>query len=201
MRCLSPAEAEAIFANQGFSVSSEHREYRQGLVLDAAVASRQTRLAAEQPSDVGRLDYFVWALNRWLPTNHARMLWVDHWETGALGGCENAIVEAAWRGLGEARSLDDAPGLYLDSEHWDEEDQTLMAVSQAHALGVLTGVVAMLMITKSDGWLISEASADRVEFWEGHFFFHSADQEQLKRADEIIDQFGCIRWSTSPRVG
>ena len=200
MRCLSPSEADGIFGDQGFSISLENRSYRQALVLADAKASRQARIAAELPCDPGRLAYFVRTLNCWLPTNCARMLWIDHWETMLFEGYENAIVDAAWRGLGEARSLEEAPGLYLDSQDWNEQDQTLISEPQAKARGILSGVVIMLMTTGSDGWLISEGSTDRIEFWEGHFFFHSADQEQLKRADEIVDEFGCVRWKSSARV-
>jgi hypothetical protein len=85
-----------------------HQYYRSALILDAAKPRRQTRLAARQPRDIAVADKFVRALNRWLPSNRARLLWVDHWQTGALGGSENAIISAAWRGLGEARPLEQA---------------------------------------------------------------------------------------------
>jgi hypothetical protein len=196
MRCLSPSEAEEIFGRLGFSVSLKHA-YRKALILADPVDGRQTRIAAEQPSDIGRVEFFVRALNRWLPTNCSRLLWVDHWDTGSFGGQENAIVSAAWRGLGETRSPEDAPGLYLDPQDWDQEDQTEIPASQAEALGILTGVVTTLMITRSDGWLVSEGGTDRIEFWEGHFFFHSADRKQLDRANEIVNEFGCARWKES----
>ncbi|MDB5497169.1 MAG: hypothetical protein JWP28_1200 [Phenylobacterium sp.] len=197
MRCLAPSEAETIFGSQGFSISLENQWYRSALVLARTKARRQARVAAQQLSDIGRTEHFVRTLNRWLPSNRARLLWVDHWQTGLYGGFENAIVAAAWRGLGEARPLNEAPGLYFDGHHWDEQDQIEILPSHAEALGVLTGVVAMLMITGSDGWLISADSVDRIEFWEGHFFFHSASREQLKRANDIVDEFGCVRWKTS----
>lgn len=121
------------------------------------------------------------------------MLWVDHWETSSFLGAE-ALVSATWRGLGENRSFREAPGLYLDPQDWNEEDWTNISPQQAEAIGGLIGVVALLMMTYSDGWLIAAECADRVEFWEGHFFFHSDDPEKLKAANSIIDDFKCKRW-------
>lgn len=116
MRCLSPAQAEEIFNDPKFTVSLDHAWYRSALVLDPSYGKQQTRIAAEQPSDIGSLAHFVRTLNRWLPSNRERLLWVDHWETGVYGGFENAMVVATWRGLGETRSLQDAPGLYWTSK-------------------------------------------------------------------------------------
>jgi hypothetical protein len=196
MRCLSPDEVEAVFTNPRFTVSLKHAWYRSALLLDRALAAEQVRIAAQQPGNIESIPRFVRALNRWLPTNRARLLWIDHWETGAFGGFENAVIEAAWRGLGEARSLDAAPGLFLEAQDWDQEDQIEIGAAQAQASGLLDGLVAMLMMTESDGWLISSECADRIEFWEGHFFFHSRDEGQIRRANEIIDEFRCLRWDT-----
>jgi hypothetical protein len=195
MRCLSPEEAEATFSSPKFSVSLEHQWYRSALQLDRAYASRQTRIAAEQPDSLGAVPYFAMRLNRWLPARRSRLLWVDHWETMTFFGAE-ALVAATWRGLGEARSFKQAPGLYLDPQDWDEEDQTTISSTHAAALGALVGVIALVMMTYSDGWLISEGCADRIEFWEGHFFFHSHDPMQLERGGAIIDSFGCKRWQS-----
>ena len=195
MRCLSPLEAETIFGRDGFSIDLTNRWYRSALTLAATKARRQVRVAARQPPDIAVTSHFIRSLNRWLPSNRARLLWVDHWETGLFGGAENSIVSAAWRGLGEARTLHDAPGLYLDEQDWNEQDQTEIRPSQAEALGLLTGVAAIVMMTGSDGWLISAGSADRIEFWEGNFFFHSADATQIERANAIVDAFACDRWN------
>lgn len=193
MLCLSAVEIEAILSDPKFTVALEDEWYRSALVLDPAVAAQQTRVAAEQPSDIAGVAHFVGTLNRWLPSNKARVLWVDHWERG-IYGFGNVIVSAAWRGLGESRPLDKACGLFLESQDWDEQDQVEVSPVHAEALGMLAGLITMLMMTQSDGWLVSEGCADRIEFWEGHFFFHSADAGQIRRANEIVDAFGCVRW-------
>ena len=194
MRCLSPVEVEAIFTSPKFTVSLVHQDYRSALILAPALASRQTRVAARLPQEIDRTAYFIGTLNRWLPSNHTRLLWIDHWETGLYGGHENAIVSAAWRGLGETRSLTEAPGLLLEAQDWEQEDQLEIPPAQAETSALLTGVIAMLMITQSDGWLIAGDCADRIEFWEGHFFFHSQVPAQIDRANNIVDEFGCERW-------
>ncbi len=196
MRCLSPAEVEAISVEPQFRVSLAHIEYRSQLYLDPVHAKTQSRIAAEQPSDIKHTPEFVRQLNRWLPTNRARLLWVDHWETGLRNG-GNAIVALAWRGLGETRSLEQAPGVFFDKQDWREDDQLAISSTQAEARSILAGIVAMLMMTLSDGWLVSPGCADRIEFWEGNFFFHSDNSEQLRLANEIVDTLGCVRWKTS----
>jgi hypothetical protein len=131
-------------------------------------------------------------MNRWLPSNSQRLLWVDEWERGVYGH-EHAIVVAARLGLGEPRSLEEAPGHLFDRWDWAEEDPSEIPADMGGALGLLTGLTSLLMVTGSDGWLISDESTDRIEFWEGNLFFHSRDRTQLGRADAIIDEFGCSR--------
>ncbi len=193
IRCLSPTEVEAAFVKPKFSVSLEQRWYRSALWLDPIHADMQTRIAAKQPDSLSEIPCFVTRLNRWLPTRRARLLWVDHWETLTFCGADS-LIAATWRGLGEARPFKEAPGLYLDPQNWDEEIQTAISAPHASALGALVGVIALMMMTYSDGWLIADDGADRVEFWEGNFFFHSDDAAQLERAEAMIDAFGCKRW-------
>jgi hypothetical protein len=195
MRFVSPAEAEAVFTSPKFSVSLEHQWYRSALCLDPACAASQIRVAAEQPESLGDIPNFAGRLNRWLPTGRARMLWVDHWEDMTFCGAAS-LVEAAWRGLGERRSFRQAPGLHLDPQIWDEQDQTAVSPAHADAIGALVGLIALVMMSYSDGWLISADCPDRIEFWEGRFFFHSSDARQLESANAIIDAFGCKRWKT-----
>jgi hypothetical protein len=50
-------------------------------------------------------------------------------------------------------------------------------------------MAAILLATGSDGWLVAPGAVDRVEFWEGNIFFHSADTERLAAASELLN--GC----------
>ncbi len=197
IRCISPSEAAALLGHQGFSVSLEQEAYRSALVLEQAYASRQHRIAAEQPPQVGLISSFVLSVNNWLPADQGRVFWADRWEPGSFGGRENALVALAWRGVGDGRTLREAPGMVFDREDWNEEDQLRITASHAEALGVIIGLVTLLMMTLSDGWLVSTGSTDRVEFWEGNFFLHSADEEQLRRGHAIVKAYGCKRWKTS----
>jgi hypothetical protein len=196
MRCVSPQEAEALFGHLGFSVSLEHAWYRSALILDQARAIGQRRIAAEQPSDFDQIRYLIRDLNKWLPPNRERLLWVDHWEEGIFG-FDHAMAATTWRGLGETRTLSEAPGILFDAQNWNEEDQLEIDPVQKHARSLMLGLVSLLMMTDSDGWLISADSLDRIEFWEGNFFFHSKNKTQLKLANNIVDRYGCKRWPTS----
>jgi hypothetical protein len=192
MRCLSPTEARPIIGRLGFSISSEPSGHRSALRLDRIRAAGQKRIGARPPPDIGRIPGFIRAVNRWLPSNSQRLLWVDEWERGDYGH-EHAVIAAARLGLGEPRSLEEAPGHLFDRRNWAEEDQLSIPAEMARALGLLTGLTSLLMMTGSDGWLISDESTDQIEFWEGNLFFHSRDRTQLGRADAIIDEFGCSR--------
>ncbi len=171
MRCISAAEADSLLSPQGFSVSLEHEWYRSALILDQAHTCTQHRIAAEPPSSFGQISSFVRSLNQWLPPNQKRVFWADRWETGFFGGHENSLAALAWRGLGDGRTLQEAPGLLFDAEDWSEEDQLQITATHAEASGLIVGLVTLLMMTLSDGWLISTNTTDRVEFWEGNFFF------------------------------
>jgi hypothetical protein len=192
MRCLSPPELEAIFSPFGFSVSLKHAWYRSALVLSEENAAGQIRVGARPPAELSTIGYFVRAINRWLPTNTERLLWIDHWEYIPYK-FNDGIVVAARAGLGETRSLTDAPGHYFEKQNWDEEDQVDVTEGQERAMGLLEGIASMILMTSSDGWLIAEGSIDRIEFWEGNIFFHSKDAKQIERANALLDSFGCSR--------
>ena len=197
MRCLSPAETEEIVGPLGFKAYARHEWGRNALRLRTPFAERQFRIAVEQPERFFCVGNFIRTINRWLPPDQERLLWVDFWNTGLYGGHENSLAEWAWRGMGEKRSLLETPGILFDAQAWDQEDQTEIADPHAAALGMLVGLVTLMMMTYSDGWLISPKSIDRIEFWEGNFFFHSDNPSQLARANDIVEEYGCKRWDTS----
>jgi len=192
MRCLSPAEVKEIFSPAGFSVSLKHVWYRSALILSKEQTVGQLSVGARPPAEICMMGYFIRAINRWLPTDTERLLWIDHWEYVPYEFNDEFLL-AARNGLGEVRSLTDAPGHYFEKQNWAEEDQTEVTEAHQRAMGLLEGISTMMLMTGSDGWLIANGSIDRVEFWEGNVFFYSKDAEQIKRASEIFDKFGCSR--------
>jgi hypothetical protein len=191
MRCLAPKEAEDLFGPSGFRVSSEHEWYRIALVLDRDIATRQIRIGGRPTPNVSRLAYFAEALNRWLPTSRARLLWVDHWNSSFPSPYEFFV--AARVGLGEMRSLSEAPGHYFDPYPYDERDQLKIPPKQARQTGILIGLMAVIMVGGWDGWLVAEGSSDQIEFWEGNVFFHSNDSSRLADAKTLMMEFDCPR--------
>jgi hypothetical protein len=184
MRCLSKAEAAAILDPRGHSI-------RPLPPVD--------RLGARPPADIAILPHFIGELNRWLSAGGERLLWIDHWEAG-IYRADHVIVGLIRAGLGESRAFyeapgwfDEAPGYLFKAQNWAAEDQTEVSLEMARNMGELIGMTALVMMTQSDGWLLSPESADRIEFWESNFFFYSEDKDQIGRAYTIIDQFGCSR--------
>jgi hypothetical protein len=191
MRCLSPREAVDLFGKDGFSVNSEQDWYRIELLLEPKVASQQFRIGGRPTSDANRLVSFAETLNRWLPPNRHRLLWVEHWQDSFPSTCD--LFMAARVGLGEARSMSEAPGHYFDSFPYDEQDQTKISPEHARQTGILVGLMSLMMIGGWDGWLVADGSADRIEFWEGNLFFHSSERSRLADAESLMDQFHCPR--------
>ncbi len=90
------------------------------------------------------------------------------------------------QGFGEQRALAAVPGHYVGRQLWCEEDQQLVTADHAAALSMLVGISTVLLTTGSDGWLVADSGADRVEFWEGNIFFHSADSRRLDKATKLL---------------
>jgi hypothetical protein len=136
------------------------------------------------------------ALNRWLPSHRHRLLWVDHWDLHYPN--THGLFVAARAGLGETRSLSETPGHYFAPYPYEEQDQTKISPEHAQELGILIGLMSLLMMNDWDGWLVADGCSDRIEFWEGYFFFHSSEPARLAEAEAIISHFGCPKfWSES----
>jgi hypothetical protein len=190
MRCITPKEAEDLIGRAGFKVSFEHEWYRIALILEPKAAARQIRVGG-RPSQVSRLAYFAEALNRWLPPNRHRLLWVNQWDSFFPSTYEFFL--AARVGLGETSSLSEAPGHYFDPYPYDERDQTEILPEQAREIGILIGLMSLVMIDGWDGWLVAEGGSDRIEFWEGNIFFYSDVRSRIAVATSLMDQFDCPR--------
>jgi hypothetical protein len=180
-----------MFGTLGFKVSPEHAWYRRELVLDHAIADRQTRIAARPTLNVERLNYFIVALIRWLPTNRGRLLWVEHYETYYPSLHDSFVAVRA--GLGEKRSLDDAPGHYFEPHDYEQEDQTEILPAHAADVDIMVGLISLLMAGDWDAWVIADSCVDRIEFWEGNIFFYSEDQSRIARAEALLQTFNCSR--------
>jgi hypothetical protein len=191
MRCLAPWELTADFGESGFS-ASEIGDYRTELKLNPTIAVSQIRIGARPPAEVASLFYFVGALNRWLPTDRPRLLWIEHWDS-AVFAADDDFVLAARLGCGEARPLAEVPGHYFDPHPYNEQDQLEVSRQQRADLACLVGMTSMVMLTGSDGWLIAGGSQDRIEFREGNLFFHSAEPQRLVEAELLLDNLNCSR--------
>ena len=189
MRCLSAEEVAEQFGTAGFRVSDEHRWYRRALVLDAKLAAKQVRVPAGPPES-RRLPLFIVAVNAWLRPSSGRLLWVDHWEDGIYHD-PAALLVAARNGIGESRSIDEAPGNYFEPHPYEEQDQSEWSQEQRLEAGLLVGLLSLLIVQESDGWLIADGGGDRFEVWEGNIFFHSADRAKIDEACTLVRDFEC----------
>jgi hypothetical protein len=192
MRCLTPAETVEALGGAGFSSPHAAKDaYRIDLLLDGRLANQQTRLGARPTPHIDRLAYFTDALNRWHASNTRRLLWVTHWDSVYPGAYETFV--GARRGLGETRSLAEAPGHCFDAHAYDNQDPLTRSSDQEREASLLAGLTSLVMINGWDAWLIAEGSVDRIEFWEGNLFFHSATPSRIAEAERLLEDFDCPR--------
>lgn len=191
MRCLSPEEAASLFGSVGFHISVDRKWHCVALVADSSLARRQARVGARPAADVTRLAHFSEALNRWLPSNRHRLLWIDHWSFDFPSIHETFIAVRA--GLGEVRSLSEAPGHFFDPYPWDERDQTAISREQDRETSLLVGLISLVMIDGWDAWLVADGTVERIEFWEGNIFMHSNEPSRMAEAEALFSEFGCRR--------
>jgi hypothetical protein len=191
MRCLTSKEVENLFGPTGFGISSEQEWCRKTLFLKQSLVAQQTRIGGRPTPDVDRLSYFAGTLNRWLPTDRHRLLWLDDWNSNYPSIYK--VFAAARAGLGETRSFSEAPGHYFDSHPYDQEDQMEISPEQAKQVGIIVGLMSLIMVGGWDAWLVADGNVDRIEFWEGNIFFHSSDPAKVAEAEALFSQFNCPR--------
>lgn len=157
------------------------------LVAGDRLLAAERRIEA-QPPVCGRAPALAHALNLWLPAGRRRILWIAHVETVATA--MEPVVAAARRGLGEARPIDDAPGMLFDAVPDGAEDPVMLPTA-ADELSLLAGLLVLVMAGGWDAWLLAEGCADRVEFWEGFILAHSTEPKRLHRAESLLRDHGC----------
>lgn len=191
MKFLTSQDALDMLGRESFGVVANTELARNALVLAPAIAATQRRIGGRPPPKVRQLPYFAEAMNRWHSSDTARVLWVDHC-TNDFPSMHEAFVSMR-AGLGENRSLSAAPGLYFGPHAYHERDQTLISPEQARTTGLLIGLMSIIMIEGWDGWLVTQGSTDRIEFWEGNIFFYSSDNSRLSLASSLLQDFDCER--------
>lgn len=191
MKCITSRELQDLFGQFGFSVTANPPMHRAALTLEHEIASQQIRIGGRLVPVVNQLSLFAEAVNRWHAPNQSRLLWIDHWTNDFPNAYE--IFVAARKGLGETRSLSDAPGHYFDPFPYNKRDQLSISDEQIHQIGILLGLMTLVVINGWDGWLIASDSSERIEFWEGNIFFYSARRSRISAAETLLDDFGCPR--------
>lgn len=189
MQCLTLEDAEALLSRDGFAIVSKPDWKRPALVLKPAFAARQTRIGRRAAPAADRLLEFVDAANSWLPSKTRRLLWIENWETN-YPNTYPAFV-AMRGGLGEQRSLFEAPGHLFDAFPYDERDQLMRTREHDQEAGILVGLLSLVVIGGWDGRLIASGSTDQVEFWEGNIYFYATERSRLANAVALLDGFGC----------
>jgi hypothetical protein len=93
--------------------------------------------------------------------------------------------------LGESGPLLEAPGHYFEAHDYDNQDQTDISREQHRDVSLLVGLMSLVMINNWGGWLLAEASTDRVEFWEGNLLLCSDDKLRLAEGRTMMKGFDC----------
>ena len=194
MRCVNAAETVELLGDDfPFTFGAYEAVQRNALRPKDDLAAQQRRIDGRPPLGPSVLPAFCDALNRWHPPQIRRLLWVDDWGTGGDAMTCHPIVQAARAGVGDQRSLFEAPGHCFEAFPYDEWDQLAISPEQAHETGLMVGLLAIVMIGGWDGWLVAAGSADRIEFWEGNVCFYSDSKTRLAEAEAVFGKFDCPR--------
>ncbi len=181
MKCLTPGEVIDLLGPVGFDV--ELSSFSEALRLDDSVAKFQRRVGAAPP-ELYQIRWMLTQANAWLPNAAGRVLWIDRFELNVRG--DDAFILAIRRAFGELRSLEAAPGQYFAPQAWQDHDQENMGEAHGAALSLIVGMATLLLMCGAYGWLVAEGAAERIEFWEGNIFFHTADPALLEEAKAIL---------------
>lgn len=186
MRFLTCSEADDWLAPAGWHVVLN--EFWQTTHLHSGPTDQPTHRVGGIPiCEPDSLPYFLAALNRLLPNNRERLLWIERTE------CTDPTllpgIQALRAGLGEQRDFLTAPGLLFDSLDYSEEDQTRISDAARYQTSILITFSTLFL---AHGWtakLRAEGTQDFVEFWEGHVLFVSTDPQRVSAANILFDQY------------
>jgi hypothetical protein len=191
MKFLTPDQTLEIFKDSGFMVSTEEAWYRIELGLSHEIAKGQKSVSYSSPPSSINSVAFAQALNTWFGLNTSRLLWVSHWSSDfpSLGN----IFLLTRQALGENRSLSEVPGHLFPPLRYGDEDISALPANESQEISLLSSMVALVILSDWDGWLVSQGSTNRIEFLEGNILFHSNDSKMLRKAEEIMDTYRCKR--------
>jgi hypothetical protein len=179
MQCFSVDKSRGVLSSTALTVG-EHGH----IVL----AKGCHRVEACPRGKIAVLGAFLDNIFRWLPPDTSRILFIRDWGFGALAQPYPFVI-AAREGIGERRTLLEAPVHYFPalSWTWDALEET---DEQRRESGLLSGLVIPMMTFGWDGWLAAENCEDAIEFWEGNILFYSADERKLEDARVLLTNFG-----------
>jgi hypothetical protein len=189
VECLAPSEVEARLNASGFYLYFQRDSGRKALRLEESIRSRQHRIGGRVVSDAARLPHFVEAINRWLPTNRWRILWVESWNP--FFPSVHDVFISARKGLGEYRSLEECPGHYFRPHDYDMVDQLEMPHEQIEDVNILTCLAILILSGGWDAILLANNCNDTIEFWEENILFNSSDMVRIECARSIMENFDC----------
>ena len=127
-------------------------------------------------------------LSAWLPSSNDRIVWIasqNGWSPNS-----SFLLEAAWRGFGADKSIQDSPGMIFKGANFSSDDISEFQFEAYEKICILASIVELIIINHWYGWLFSSGCNERIEIWEDYLFFHSDSEERLKDAEEIARAWG-----------
>src|SRR5690242_18224921 len=121
MQFVTCRELDELFGRQGFSAQTNSEQHLASLRVTAQISSSQRRVGGRPPKNASLYNGFAEALNRWLPNNSRRLLWID--AANNFFPSTHELFMAARMGLGETRTIYEAPGHLFDAYPYHESDQ------------------------------------------------------------------------------
>jgi hypothetical protein len=187
VKSLNIREAIAYLGEDKYAVSLEQAWYRRLLYRVGDDTDRLERIGRFFDPCPLELSQVFLAMVDWLPKNSYLLLWIDHFEDG-FPSQKNHFLNVLDKELPSDHLVENPAILFgpLSCELSDQLVGTHAQNAEAEAL------ITLCILLSAGGWdakLLTNASTDYIEFWEGNVLFYSEHTEALNRAAELCDLY------------
>jgi hypothetical protein len=182
MQCLGPDEANDMLKGTQFYIDTSFAVAPPLRIRE--VAQPQERFGGVMQNQSSRHAELAQALNRWIPHDGERLIWVGDANESYLSLVP--VLETIRAGLCERRKLRTAPGHWFSAYDYHEFDQTKISEDQAFEESLLVACLSLVLSGYWDAWLVSPREDDYIEFHEDCVYFYTRNENKIREARSIL---------------
>lgn len=178
------AEALHFLSDKNIRVNRVHEDLGyKSLGFASAQIKKQESVGCSPDIQACGVGFYLDAC-KWLGADSLHVMWIEYLETSFTGLTEILEVMKVATGYGADISTLCAIAIKWSVRAQDDPEKDEILFAWAFALMCVSG---------SNGWVLSQSGEDRIAFWEGNLFFHSASANKLAEASKLIDVYSVSR--------